>query len=239
MAVITEETARRMVANGQKTLCLTAGDIITPAARGYLYEQHVTIAENEEKPPEAGEQQETYTTLFGGTLLEKPEYMTHLRGNTLVFKDHPRIIFRGKIDALEAAIILVQLKARAKNDESLVKDLEEVITFIRRLLRCEVSGEAVPEFQLLGLNAEALREQSHHPSQYFGIRHFLPSVQYGEMVAHLNYLRTLSREVELAAFKAFQGPNGEIERVDIIRAFNRLSSLFWIMMFKERQKQDG
>ena len=31
--------------------------------------------------------------------------MTHLRGNVLVFKDHPRIAFRGYIDLLEAEIL--------------------------------------------------------------------------------------------------------------------------------------
>ena len=73
----------------------------------------------------------------------------------------------------------------------------------------------------------------------FGIRHFLPGVQYGPMVAELNRLRTLTRETELAAFQAFKGQHGEMDRVDIIRAFNRLSSLFWIMMFKERMKQQA
>ena len=173
----------------------------------------------------------------GAYYMEKPEHMTHLRGNLLVFKDHPRIILRGKIDSLESAIILVQAKALEAGDSALSAELEEVITFIRHLLRCEVSGEPVGEFQLLGLDAPALRDQSHHPSKYFGIRHFLPGVQYGPMVAELNRLRTMTRETELAAFQAFKGQHGEMDRVDIIRAFNRLSSLFWIMMFKERQKQ--
>lgn len=237
MAVITEETARKLTADGEKTLHLAAGDIVTPAAREYIREQHIALAEATDCPNDqvVGE----FETIFGVKLAQKPEYMTHLRGNLLVFKDHPRIALRGKIDSLEAAIILLQLKAQEKGDDELLKDLEEIIAFIRQLLRCEVSGEAVPEFQLLGLDARSLREQSHHPSQYFGIRHFLPSVQYGEIVAQLNYLRTMTREVELAAFKAFQGAHGEMVRSDIIRAFNRLSSLFWIMMCKERQKNEA
>lgn len=35
--------------------------------------------------------------------------MTHLNGDFLVVKDHPRIIFRGKLDTLESELILCQL----------------------------------------------------------------------------------------------------------------------------------
>ena len=234
MAVITEEAARRLTADGRREVRLAAEDIVTPAAKTYFQEKRVTLS-TDQAPSAAME--DRYTTVFGAVLSEKPEHMTHLRGNLLVFKDHPRIILRGKIDSLESAIILVQAKALEAGDSALSAELEEVITFIRHLLRCEVSGEPVGEFQLLGLDAPALRDQSHHPSKYFGIRHFLPGVQYGPMVAELNRLRTMTRETELAAFQAFKGQHGEMDRVDIIRAFNRLSSLFWIMMFKERQKQ--
>ena len=236
MAVITEDTARKLTADGQREVHLSPEDILTPSAKTYFQEKHVTLHIGE--TPQASAE-ERYTTTFGAILSEKPEHMTHLRGNLLVFKDHPRIILRGKIDSLEAAIIQVQVKALAAGDEALSKDLEEIIVFIRRLMRCEVSGEAVGEFQLLGLDAPALRDRSHYPSKYFGIRHFLPGVQYGPMVAELNRLRTLTRETELAAFQAFKGQHGEMDRVDIIRAFNRLSSLFWIMMFKERMKQQA
>lgn len=236
MTVITEEAARRLSAGGKTEISVAGEDIITPAARTYLQEHHIRV--RQQGAEQAASEEAKYTTLFGATLSEKPEHMTHLRGNTLVFKDHPRIVLRGRIDSLEAAIILVQVKAQAAGDQQLVSELEEIIAFIRRLLRCEVSGEPVGDFQLLGLDAAALRDQSHHPSKYFGIRHFLPGVQYGAMVAELNHLRTLTRETELAAFAAFKGQHGEMDRVDIIRAFNRLSSLFWVMMFKERMKTE-
>lgn len=174
-----------------------------------------------------------YITLFGAKLYEKPEYMTHLRGNVLVFKDHPVIALRGKIDSLESSILEVQLLASKKNKKKLVEDLEEVISLIRSLIRCEVTGEPVKEFKLQGLTKQDLREQSHHPSKYFGISHFLPNYSMGEIVVFLNKLRTQVRETELAAFQAFKGQYGEVKRDDIIQALNRLSSLFWIMMFKE------
>lgn len=163
---------------------------------------------------------------------KKPEHMTHLRGDHLVYKDHPRIAFRGAIDSLESEIILVQILAQKKGMDKLTQDLQEIIKAIRWLLRCEVSGDPVGEITLLGLNTDQLRAHSHHPSQYYGMSHFLPDYQKGEMAAHFNRLRTRAREVELIAYRAFKREDGEVCREDILRILNRLSSLFWIMMFQ-------
>lgn len=233
--------------------------ILTPSARTYLADKNIIIRtdhldinqhqtnynqskkdsevaneltkgmtmDNTEKPD-----QQIYETLFGITLTEKPEHMTHLRGNLLVFKDNRRIALRGAIDTLESEIIIVQIIASKEGATKLVDDLEEVIRFIRRLLRVEITGEIIEDFTLQGLDPKAIREQSYHPTKYFGISHFLPTYKKGEMVAYLNKLRTLTRKTELIAFKAFKTDDNRVERVDIIRAFNRLSSLFWIMMFK-------
>lgn len=162
----------------------------------------------------------------------KPEHMTHLRGEQLVYKDHPRISFRGAIDSLESEIILLQILTEQKGLSSLTADLEEIIRVIRRLLRCEVSGEPVGEIYLQNLSTDELRAHSHHPSQYYGMKHFLPDYKKGEIPAHLNHLRAKVRETELIAYKAFKKDNGSVEREDIITVLNRLSSLFWIMMFK-------
>lgn len=55
--------------------------------------------------------------------------MTHLRGNVLVFKDHPRIAFRGYIDLLEAEITLAQQAAAQEGYRTLCGELEEVLGF--------------------------------------------------------------------------------------------------------------
>ena len=165
-------------------------------------------------------------------LNQKPEHMTSLRGDVLVYKDHPRIAFRGAIDSLEAEIIVFQTITEQKGLDKLTEDLEEIIRVIRRLLRCEVSGEPVGDIKLQDLSTDELRAHSHHPSQYYGMRHFLPTHRHGEIVAYLNKLRTRARETELIAYKAFKKEDGEVEREDIITVLNRLSSLFWIMMFK-------
>lgn len=163
---------------------------------------------------------------------EKPEHMTHLRGDMLVYKDHPRIAFRGSIDSLEAEIITVQVKAAERRQDKLYRDLDEIIKAIRLLLRCEVSGEQVGEMKLQGLTTDELRAHSHHPSQYYGMKHFLPTAEHGEMVGCLNRLRTKARETELAAYRAFKEEDGNVSRGDILTVLNRMSSLFWIMMFK-------
>lgn len=252
MSVLTESDVRRMMANGdlqdKKEICVSRKEIITPSARAYLGEKNIKIMFKEDvevievievpvvveqvKQVKRVNESEMFDTLFGAKLEEKPEHMTHLRGNLLVFKDHPRIAFRGKIDSLEAEILVVQILAEKEKMPKLISDLEEVLRFVRNLLRCEVSGEPVGEFKLQDLTAEELREHSHHPSKYYGMRHFLPHYKTGEMVVALNKLRTLTRETELVAYKAFTNEYGQTDREDIIKAFNRLSSLFWIMMFK-------
>jgi ethanolamine utilization cobalamin adenosyltransferase len=119
----------------------------------------------------------------------------------------------------------------------LVNDLQEILEFIRRIVRCEVMGEDLGEFNLLGMTPKELREQSHFPKKYYGLDHFQPSYDMGEAVVVINALRTFTRETELLAYKAFKKENGDAEREDIILSLNRLSSLFWIMMFRIRVGQ--
>ena len=101
-------------------------------------------------------------------------------------------------------------------------------------MRCEVLSEPLEDFSLQGMTEKDLREKSHNPKKYFGIGHEMPTYEMGEIVAALNILRTLTRETELSAYEAFKGEYGQVEREDLIRALNRLSSVFWIMIFKVR-----
>ncbi len=178
------------------------------------------------------EQSGKYNTVFGGQLTNKPEHMTHLRGNTLVFKDHPVIKYRGALDYLESKIICVQIIAEKEGFKTLVSELEDIIGIVRKLIRVQITGEDMGEYKVIGLTEEELREHSHHSTRYYGVSHFLPSYKQGEIVAKLNSLRTLARKTELVAYDAFKDENKNVSRVDIIRALNRLSSAFWIMMCK-------
>ena len=168
----------------------------------------------------------------GGAFDHKPESLTHLKGRQLVHKDHPVIIWRGKLDTLTARIIEAQVCGHQLGNQEYVQDLQEILEFTRRLLTYELRGKEVEEFNLLGLDAAALRERSHDPVKFFGHRHMLADYRMGPLCIALNTLRALVRETELAAAVAFKDAAGQSSRDDIIRALNRLSSLFYILMFK-------
>ncbi|ATO51799.1 ethanolamine corrinoid cobalamin adenosyltransferase [Brevibacillus laterosporus] len=249
MALITESDLRKHFKNQDakdtKIYEVKKGVILTPSAKSFLtdhqielryFDENATQQQSAHVPtPELSTKPSIrYETIYGGYLESKPEHMTHLYGNLLVYKDHPRIIFRGKLDSLEAKILQAQITGVKAGLPKLAADLEEVLLFVRNILRCEVLGERLSNIQLLDMTSDEIREQSHHPKKYFGLDHFKPSYEMGEMVVALNSLRTFTRETELLAYQAFKQEHGSVEREDIIQALNRLSSLFWILMFRVR-----
>ena len=206
---------------------------LTPSARDWLREHKVEIVypQGEGEDPCAPNAPK-YRTLFGADLQEKPEHMTHLKGNILVFKDHPRIIFRGYIDLLEAEITLAQQAAAGEGYRLLAEELEEVLSFVRQMIRFDVLGESVGEVRLCGLGPDQLREYSHYPEKHFGQPHFMVHYTDGPALLAVNKVRTVVRQTELAAYAAFRDADGNVTRNDIILGLNRLSSLFWIFMIK-------
>lgn len=250
MSVLTESSIRSLLGREDlkklKKFKIKKGDIITPSAKSYLAEHSIELVyvekdvEKEEVKEEVKiievqkEKEYKYKTVFGAELEVKPEHMTHLVGNLLVFKDHKRIIFRGKIDSLEAKILEIQIICFKLGMNKLVDDLQEILEFVRKILRCEVLDEKLEDFNIQGMTKSELREKSHNPQKYFGIGHEMPKYDMGEVVVGLNSLRTKTREVELVAYEAFKGEYGAVTREDLITALNRLSSVFWIMIFKVR-----
>lgn len=248
MGVLTESEIRKKVGKNKGNITefyIEKGKIITPSAKSYLTDRNIELKyvdklsdiNNESKEVIKEVIQEKtykYTTVFGAKLDEKPEHMTQLNGNLLVFKDHKRIILRGKIDSLESEILKAQILCQKLDIPKLIKDLQEVLDFVRNIMRCEVLEEKLEDFKVLGLTQEELREQSHYPKKYFGIGHEFPSYEMGEVVVTLNSIRSSTREVELVAYEAFKGEYGNTNREDLIRALNRLSSVFWIMIYKVR-----
>lgn len=251
MSVLTENQIRKEMRENKGNITeyyIEKGQIITPLAKSYLAEKKIEIKyidnisnennENKEAKKETvKEESYKYKTVFGANLNEKPEHMTHLNGNLLVFKDHKRIILRGKIDSLESKILEVQVLCNKKSLGKLVNELQETLEFVRNIMRCEVLEEKLDSFKLLGLSEKELREQSHNPKKYFGIGHEFPTYKMGEEVVLINSIRTSTREAELCAYEAFKGEYGEVEREDLIKALNRLSSVFWIMIYKIRTGQ--
>lgn len=176
------------------------------------------------------------SVLDGGEYHRKPEYMTQIHGLKLVPKDHPRIILRGLLDSLQADILLIQHQARQRNQSALAADIGDLLTWSRNIMAAEVTGKPLEDFKPMGLSSEDLREQSHHPKRFFGVGHLLPSSEMDELTLWLNKLRTVVREVELAAVKAFRSEMG-LERLDIIQALNRMSSAVYLMMLKLNMKR--
>ena len=149
----------------------------------------------------------------------KPEHMTHLDHKTLVHKDHPRIAFRGWIDRLEAEILLCRLTARERGFPQLCGELDEMLGFVRGMIRCDVLGEKVGEISLGGYTAEQLREYSHYPERYFGQGHFMASGEDEPLLLHVNAFRSSVME-RLCGYAATMLDGLAINPGDVIFIFS-------------------
>ncbi len=233
MALFTEEAVRAgiRVKDGRRVFYLAAGDKLTPAAREWLRQQHVDVL------PAAQAAVTEYRTPGGAVLTQKPEDMTHLTGNILVPKDHPRIRFRGAIDALEAQLLLAIRHTLSEGEAETQKHLEEALQFTRALIPADVLGEPVKFSQLGGLSPEELRQHSHFPQKYYDQPHFMPTGRESFSLLSVNQARTAARQAELLACDAFRTRDGTQEREDIVTALNRLSSFLWILMIRLKAKE--
>lgn len=221
----TKEQAAANIRNrdGKRVFYLGKEDHLTSEARDWLSSQRIAIL-----PAEQAKKAE-YRLLSGGVVTEKPEYMTHLNGDVLVPKSHPRIRFRGAVDNLEAAILLCQRAVPGRKSE-----LQEILDLARRLIRCDVLEEPVGEYTLCGLTEQEQRKHSHFPQDYYGIPHFMPDSNDSGAVLELNRIRGLVRSTEIAAMDAFCDRDGIPTRPDILKALNRMSSMVYILMLQEK-----
>lgn len=223
----TEKAAKANVRNrsGRRVFYLGSGDTLTPGARDWLKGEKIEILPAEQAKPDV------YRLLSGGYLTQKPEHMTHLNGDLLVEKTHPRIVFRGAMDSLEAQILLTMHYVAKKRNL-----LQELLDLARQIVRCEVLGETLREGTICGMTADELRRRSHFPQDYYGQPHFMPEASDGEQIAQLNRLRTVVREAEIKAVAAFLTPEGQLSREDIPRALNRMSSAVYLAMIEVRSE---
>ncbi|MDR0569741.1 MAG: hypothetical protein LBG71_00765 [Clostridiales Family XIII bacterium] len=257
MEIITEKRLRSAkLGKDVKQYRVPAGSFVTPLAREYLKDRGVELVVDDggdegpsapaKKPggrdvregapgsaftfsPVMENGDRTFIDLATGKgFAEKPERMTHLHGNVLVSKTHPRIAFRGALDTLQGEIILAQTEALEAKLPDLTADLDEILTLSRQALGAEVSGRALSFLGLLGYDASGLREASHDVDRHFGLRHPSPAYDMGPIAARLNLLRAKAREAELAGERAF----ADGERDDIMLALNRMSSAIYIMLCK-------
>ena len=229
--LFTKEAVQANIRNreGKRAFYLGKGDQLTSDARDYLARERIEVLSAQLA------KKERYPMLSGGFTEEKPEHMTHLNGEFLVSKTHPRIRFRGAMDTLEAELLLCQADADGLPKEQ----IGEILTLARNILRWEVLEEPVQEERLLGLTQDQLRERSHRPQDFYGQPHFMPQHTDSRLLLQLNKARCSVRAAELAAADAFCDRDGRVTRADILMALNRMSSALYLLMIQEKSKTNG
>ena len=176
---ITEDFLRVELRNTQpEVYYIPEGKILTPAAREYLQQRKIKVAAGgqpaEPAPAAAPAAQPVVPTVMcapeppkpkyvdyetGAYYMEKPEHMTQLFGNVLVAKDHPRIHFRGKLDSLQALVVLDQVQIAEGGCQKLVDDLGNILGVLREMMRCDVPDYTMGrDYALLNQLRAAVRE---------------------------------------------------------------------------------
>ena len=207
--------------DGKRVFYLGTGDQLNSAARDYLTRERIEILPASQARPRR------YRLPGGGWTEEKPEHMTHLHGDLLVPKNHPRIVFRGKLDTLESELLIAQLTATSVSEK-----LGQVLEMARKLIRWDVLEEPVSEDTICVLTEAEIRKISHFPGDVYGIPHFMPQASDGMALARVNRARCAAREAELAAVSAFSDRDGQLLRPDLVRMLNRMSSMLYILMIE-------
>ena len=242
MKVLTEADLRTLkISEAHDVFHVEEGTFVTPLAKEFLRDRKVTLViDRQNATAESVQEKRDYQTMTytpirdagkytyidaitGEGYREKPEDMTHLYGNQLIPKTHPRIALRGKLDSLEAQVLLMQVKYREK--KNFCQDLGSILIYLKEILGAEVKNKALEEISLFGLNHEEVRHMSHNVREEFGMNHPVPDPSMGTVAMELNFLRTQAREVELCAANAFQ----KGDELNIIQHLNRLSSGIYIL----------
>src|SRR5699024_8602827 len=249
MSVVTEHYLREQWRkNSQEVIEVPSGTIVTPSAREFLNEKKIELKITEEDRDRSVPSSSTVTMetpkvehrfrLYGtkAYIDEKPEMMTALFGNQLVYKDHPRIQYRGKIDSFESELLWFRALIKEMDKETICQGLDDLYKYTRKLMRAEVLGEDLEDFVVLGYDADQVREFTHDPQKYFGIPHLMLTGDEPKEILLLNCLRAKIREVELSAYEVFRKED-KFEREDILKALNRLSSGFYFLMLLSLSKK--
>lgn len=210
---------------GKRVFYLGKGDQLTSSARDYLNRERIAILSGADAKPEK------YRILSGGYTEEKPEHMTHLNGDVLVPKTHPRIVFRGAMDTLESLLLLCRTE-----DTALQGQIGEILQLARNVIKWDVLEQPAEEMTLCGLTEGQIRQHSHFPQEHYGQPHFMPSFTDSAVLLQLNRARCAARQAELLGAHAFTDRDGNPTRPDLLRVLNRLSSMLYILMIREKAK---
>lgn len=242
--IVTESDLRANWAKEKITvLKIPPGSVITPPAREFIRNKGIRVEIEGEGAVDftgitynSSVHSKKHEPEVKPARAEKPEYMTHLNGKKLVAKCDPVIRLRGELDSFISQLVETQLWFIGRGLTGMSEKLEEVVVYCRGLMQAEVMEKEF-EFPLVfGFDKDQLREVSHNPMKYFGVKHSFVSRKHGMSVAKLHVLRAKSREVELAAVNAFIRGDGTCSREDIVSALNRLSSIMYILVCLEKAR---
>jgi len=229
MKYLTEADIRAMRLADGAALLLPADRALGPLAQEYCARRGIRVEKPSHGEMAMGTPKDAQAGFInaetGQHMTEKPEHMTHLNGNLLVPKTHQRIRLRGKLDSLQAQLLLAARQAIDAQRPETAAALEEFHAFAQTILGCEVTDQPLPPYTLLGLDDAGLRRASHRPQEFAGMPHPMPHSGMPPLCLTLNFLRTQVREAELCAVEA--------ERPDLIQALNRFSSAVYLLFLKE------
>lgn len=234
MKIITETVLRDRYKNDRfESFVLNEGEKLTPAAAQFLTDRRIRILNKDQSKNQILPKEGWLCLPSGRHVMEKPENFTHLRGKILVSKNHPVIKFRGQLDLLEANFIPCINLAISSGYQEMADELNVIFLYLQEIMRSEVRDKPLPFIDFKGWSDDDVREYSHHPEKYFGVKHALPDPKHGMLYGEANKLRAMVRQLEIAAVEAFCGESeDQCERLDIILALNRLSSLIYIIICK-------
>lgn len=245
MQFLTEDEAKKRCVSNE--IHLDANERLTPAAHEMLLAQGCRIvsasptntasackgscsesasscgcATSKEAPTPSEKTPETTPPSYGAL----PQGTTYLDAETIVNKSHPRIMLRGKLDSLIAACVVVQTQfdMRKSLPELVITGLADINTCLWYLLQTEITAAPLPAVRVCDMDADTLRTVSLNPNHYLGVDHIVPSGSLGPNVALLNWLRTITREVEVVCTEVSP------ERVDMLEGLNRLSTAVYVLM---------
>ena len=178
-------------------------------------------------------------TSCGSVVTEKPDGLTQLNACHYAAKTHPRIRLRGRLDSLQAGVLLAGHRARAEGEVHVAAMLDTLAAYVRELLAAEYGERSAAPLELAGLDDAALRTATHDPASALGIPHLVPSADDALLALELNALRCAAREAELIALDAFPNPH-DPSGGSITHGLNRLSSaVYYVALVRAAADRAG
>lgn len=148
-------------------------------------------------------------------------------------KTDPRIRLRGRLDSLHARAVLACAYATRYGYTNIIMGTGDIVRVTAELVHAEATGKKPEIRTILGMTMDELREASNHPRSELGLDHYYPDANCDLMTAHLDMLRTQTRETELDFCAAPDDPVCQ----EIQFVLNRLSAAAYILMLECRSER--